>query len=92
MSEKYKLPANCSELIARKFNEPIWAKIKGFNRQRDLSFAMLEDCLVRVTSALSIIIEDLLKCRESKSRLDYLETAPRLFDSIALLGIVNTGL
>ena len=53
---------------------------------------MLQDCLVRVTSALSIIIDDLLKCRESKSTLDYLGTAARLFDSIALLGNVNTEL
>ena len=64
-------PTNCSQLIFPELNEPIWAKLKGFNRQRDLRFAILEDCLVLVTRALSIIIDDFLKCRESKSTLDY---------------------
>ena len=64
ISDKYKPPANCSDLVVPKVNEPIWAKLKGFNRQRDLRFAVLQDCLVRVTSALSTTIDDLLKCRK----------------------------
>ena len=53
---------------------------------------MLQDCLVRVTSALSITIDELLKCRENMIPLDYLATATRLFNSIALVGNVNTEL
>ena len=53
---------------------------------------MLQDCLVRVTSASSITIDELLKCRENMIPLDYLATATRLFNSIALLGNVNTEL
>ena len=46
--EKYKTPANCTNFFVPKVNEPIWAKLKGFNRQRDLRVAALQDSLVRV--------------------------------------------
>ena len=90
--EKYKIPADCTNLFVPRVNEPIWAKLKGFNRQRNLRVAVLQDSLVRVSSVLSFTIDELLKCRESKGTVDYLGIATRLFDSVALLGHVNTEL
>ena len=88
--EKYQPPENCKMLYVPKVNEPIWSSLKGFHRQRDLRTAVLQDSLVRVTSALSITIDELLKCREAKTTIpDYCTIATRLFDSIALLGHVN---
>ena len=52
-------------LYVPKINEPIWSTLKGFHRQRDLRTAVLQDSLVHVTSALSITIDELLKCNRS---------------------------
>ena len=49
--EKYQPPENCLMLYVPKVNEPIWSSLKGFHRQRDLRTAVLQDSLVRVTSA-----------------------------------------
>jgi hypothetical protein len=54
--EKYKIPADCTNLFVLRVNEPIWEKLKGFNRRRDLRVAVLQDSLVGVSSVLSLTI------------------------------------
>ena len=53
---------------------------KGFHRQHDLRSAVLQGSIVRLTSALSIKIDELLKCRETKTNVA--KIASWLFDSI----------
>ena len=50
--EKCRAPENCKILFVPKVNEPIWASVKGFHRQRNLRKAVLQDSIVRVNSAL----------------------------------------
>ena len=49
----------------------------------------MQDAIVKVSSALTLTIEDLLMARKSKTNPDCKAIATRLFDSIALLGHVN---
>ena len=90
--EKYPVPQNCNNFFVPKVNEQIWSKLKGFNRQRDLRISILQDALVKTSSALALTIEDLLKARQDKVYPDSKAIATRLFYSIALLGHVNTEL
>ena len=41
--EKYGTPENCKMLFVPKVNEPVWASLKCFLRQRDLRTAVLQD-------------------------------------------------
>ena len=88
---KCKTPENYRQLLVPKVNEPIWASLKTFTyRQRDLRTAVLQDSIVRVSRALYVTIDKLLKCKENKVLPDYCATATSLFDSIALLGQIQS--
>lgn len=65
--EKYKTPEYCAQLSVPKINEPIWTSLKNFHRQRDLRNAVLQDSIVRVSSALSLTIDELLTWEENKA-------------------------
>ena len=69
--EKYKTPAKSNNLFVPKVNEPIWAKLKGFNRQRNLHVAVLQDSLVRISSALSVTIDELLLLLDYSTQWHY---------------------
>ena len=65
---KYKTPQNCDELYVPRINPEIWEKLKPFARKKDIKVSVLQDILVKVTSAISLVTDDLLQSRERKSK------------------------
>ena len=54
--------------------------------------SILQDPIVKTSSTLALTFDNLLKARQAKMYPDSKAIATRLFDSIALLGHVNTEL
>ena len=86
---KYKTPQNCDELYVPRINPEIWEKSKLFARRKDIKVSVLQDILVKVTSAISLVTDDLLQSRERKSKPNYQVLISHLIDSVALLGHAN---
>ena len=86
---KYKTPQNFDELYVPRINPEIWEKLKSFARKKDIEVSVLQDILVKVTSAISLVTDDLLQSRERKSKPNYQVLISRLIDSVALLGHAN---
>ena len=86
---KYKTPQNCDELYVPRINPEIWEKLKPFARKKDIKVSVLQDILVKVTSAISLVTDDLLQSRERKLKPNYQVLISRLIDSVALLGHAN---
>ena len=86
---KYKTPQNCDELYVSRINPEIWEKLKPFARKKGIKVSVLQDILVKVTSAISLVTDDLLQSRERKSKPNYQVLISRLIDSVALLGHAN---
>ena len=87
--EKYQAPSNCESLFAPRINTEIWVKQNTYAKHNDIKFSAMQDCLLRVTSALSVSIDDLSTSREKKTSPDYKRSITQLSDSVALLGHVN---
>ena len=68
---KYKTPQNCDELYVPRINPEIWEKLKPFARKKDIKVSVLQDILVKVTSAISLVTDDLLQSRERKLKPNY---------------------
>ena len=64
---KYKTQQNCDELYEPRINPEIWEKLKPFARNKDIKVSVLQNILVKVTSAISLVTDDLLQSRERKS-------------------------
>ena len=86
---KYKTQQNCDELYVPTISPEIWEKLKPFARKEDIKVSVLQDILVKVTSAISLVTDDLLQSRVRKSTPNYQVLISRLIDSVALLGHAN---
>ena len=64
--EKYLTQENCNNFFVPRINEQIWGKLQSFHKRRDIRFSILQDGIVKVSSALTLTIEDLLMARKSE--------------------------
>ena len=86
---KYKTPQNCAELYVSRINPEILENFKPFPRNKDMKVSVLQDILVKVTGAISLVTDDLLHRRARKSKPNYQVLISHLIDSVALLGDTN---
>ena len=90
--QKYKIPSNCTELSVPKVDPEIWGNLTGNSKRSDIRMSVLQDTLLKVSSAIIVTVGDLLGHREKKTSPDYKTLIPRLTDSIALIGYVHNEL
>jgi len=89
LTQKYKIPSNCHELFVPKINSEIWGKLNTSSKRSDIRTSVLQDTLIKVSSAIIVTVDDLLSHREKKTSPDYKTLIPRLTDSVALIGHVH---
>ena len=87
--QKYKTLSNCTELFVPKVNPEIWGNLSANSKRSDIRVSVLQDALIKVSSAIVVSVEDLLSHQEKKTSPNYRSLIPRLTDSVALLGHVN---
>ena len=87
--QKYKTLSNCTELFVPKVNPEIWGNLSANSKRSDFRMSVLQDTLIKGSSAIVVTVEDLLSHREKKTSPNYRSLIPRLTDSVALLGHVN---
>ena len=82
--QKYKKLINCTELFVPKVNPEIWGNLRANSKRSDIRMSVLQDTLIKVSSAIVVTVEDLLSHREKKTSPNYRSLLPRLTDSVAL--------
>ena len=90
--EKYLVPENCSGLYRPRINHEIWNSLRPSSKIADIFLTMLQDALITASRAVATSVEDILKCRESKTSFDFQNIVSRQSDIITLLGFVTSEL
>ena len=57
---KYKVPSNCASFYVPKGNPEIWQTLSSHVKRSDMNLYIQQDVLLRVTSALSSVVDGLL--------------------------------
>ena len=86
--QRYKVPSYCNELFVPKVNSEIWTKLNANSKRSDIRTSVLQDTLVKMSSAIIVTVNDLLSHREKRTSPDYKTLIPGLTDSVALVGHV----
>ncbi|XP_065053490.1 uncharacterized protein LOC135682499 [Rhopilema esculentum] len=58
--DKYHSPENCQTLFSPKINPEIWGKLNPNSKRNDIKLSVLQDGLIKATSAVSVAVSDLL--------------------------------
>ena len=87
--DKYLVPEICSGLYRPRVNHEIWSSLRPSSKVADKSITMLQDALIAASSAVAISTEEMLKCREMKTPLDFQNIVSRQIDIITILGFIS---
>ena len=56
--------SNCTELFVPKVNPEIWGNLSANSKRSDIRMSVLQDTLIKLSSAIVVTVEDLLSHRE----------------------------
>ncbi len=92
--DKYKQPANCSNISAITVNPEIWAQMKPYKKTGDLTLANMQQTLRKIAFANLQTANSLLALK-TEGKVEESQTKPLLtncVDSVALIGHLHNGL
>ena len=67
ISQQYNVPTNCDNLYVPRVNTEIWGRLSSNAKKTDIKFSLLQDMLLRISSAVMLTVASLLESRETKT-------------------------
>ena len=61
ISQQYNVPTNCDNLYVPRVNTEIWGRLSSNAKKTDITFSVLQDMLLRISSAVILTVDSLLE-------------------------------
>ena len=84
-SDKYKIPANCTDLVMARTEHEIWVQLNASQKKADLQVANIQQNVQKIAVATVQTANDLLEAKICK-KVDHNKLVTNMTDSTALLG------
>ena len=92
IQEKYKTPANCSNIAVPLVNEVIYRNLNAYTRRHDHELADTQRDLISVTNVLTLISQAILEADKKSTMINSKDIIKMCFDGITMLGTAHAKL